>query len=1318
MGEPVPATLDSGPALEPFTPVTPEVAPSAEPPAPIAAGTGTFPGSAMAAGPAGVVSAGPGLAGNFSAPPLATPANDGAAATGPQAGGPAASTGPANSGSTNPTASVAASAPAAAETAAPDALASETSAATSESAAIRILGAASPSSAPQAYMSATEAATGEVAAAREDLAASPPALEAPSGISPESEAALGPVPTERAPVAAALPQSIDAISGQGSTPPAPDPAHDPAAGPIIDAPAGQVVVASAPDDPVTRAQFLQQQLWFAPVSDDNIDTSAGPRERVALSEEADPGRLAMLESSQDVPIGAQMRTASEGMCEDEGVDGIYPTLPDEMLIANFDEGSTRISPAGTLERPSLSAEFEGAIDQGGASAWGGVSDGLASQYDGGLNKRRDKEIRARADADVEIAGLNADAVSQQRGERIAAGEAVAEARAGWRSDIVTARTSYDGERGRVRTNMDRDIGAAVLDAQQKSDAQLAEGERQANVERAVTEKRAAEEKARADRAAAQSDGFFDWISSKVSDFFDALRSLLHDLFNLLRAAVRRIIEGAKALAHAAIELGRRAVVGLIEVAGGLLEVAADVFLGAFPEARDRAKALIREGTDAAVEGVNNAAQWLREKTDAVLDALGDALVAILDAYEAIYAAILNVIKFLVIGLVEFYRFMARLTEAAYDSPDHFEGQIYEEMLGADLTQPLPFELTDAEAAQLANGEGATIDDLAGMTDLAGGAGDAARVMNAPRLGDDDIVMDEVVPFEASPQLFQSMALYDGGTVEFDGAAGGSYSLDELRGEAMGSGGAAGVDAPAFGPVPADDGLTAPIAGNGPGASRPQNSEAQLQKLMNQDPESSCDVAKPTAETGPAIPLSAKIGPLTKSQRARYMLAQAWKGIKRWFACNWGKILLAVIAALVIVAAIVAAVVLSGGTVGALLAGAGTIATWLLTALTGAMIIYAIGRALSYIGDYLANAWNGRIATSAKALARAAAIGAVELIFAILTYVTAGAFKVLATAAKATGKAVVAVAKGAGRLAARGARAVGTGLEASAKLGGRVLRTAERGFVRLTGRVGRVLLVNGKLVIRNLRRGFARGVRSLRDLGQRIAKYLRFRKFRIKREGKWFLLQGEVNPWVTIAGIDASVWVDKVEKNISRPGKTPRSGNEVKILAQDGSSATGKVFAGSKSAPDYRDLAKIGGLTPKANVIHHAVEQQVLKRFPNAFTRAEINSLSRLRGIARGAFNSKVHLSRIRRLWNRMYEAIEARALTAAQQKSAISQFANKVDDFINHMNQFAATNSAFQAAAKAGNKALMRSILETEVTTFLGTSANPANAISAIMSSL
>jgi hypothetical protein len=61
-------------------------------------------------------------------------------------------------------------------------------------------------------------------------------------------------------------------------------------------------------------------------------------------------------------------------------------------------------------------------------------------------------------------------------------------------------------------------------------------------------------------------------------------------------------------------------------------------------------------------------------------------------------------------------------------------------------------------------------------------------------------------------------------------------------------------------------------------------------------------------------------------------------------------------------------------------------------------------------------------------------------------------------------------------------------------------------------------------------------------------------------------------------------------------------------------------------------------------VHHAIELQVLDRYPGVFTAEELNDFSNMRGIQPEVNGKKqLHNSAIRRLWNEAYALIEARS---------------------------------------------------------------------------
>ncbi|MEW2118483.1 RHS repeat-associated core domain-containing protein [Streptomyces sp. NPDC005474] len=79
--------------------------------------------------------------------------------------------------------------------------------------------------------------------------------------------------------------------------------------------------------------------------------------------------------------------------------------------------------------------------------------------------------------------------------------------------------------------------------------------------------------------------------------------------------------------------------------------------------------------------------------------------------------------------------------------------------------------------------------------------------------------------------------------------------------------------------------------------------------------------------------------------------------------------------------------------------------------------------------------------------------------------------------------------------------------------------------------------------------------------------------------------------------------------------------------------------GSATSHDYKKtfFAANPELQGKV-VVHHAIEQQTLKRYPGLFSADEMHSLENLRGIPKGDINSRVHLSQIRIEWNQFYNS--------------------------------------------------------------------------------
>jgi hypothetical protein len=209
----------------------------------------------------------------------------------------------------------------------------------------------------------------------------------------------------------------------------------------------------------------------------------------------------------------------------------------------------------------------------------------------------------------------------------------------------------------------------------------------------------------------------------------------------------------------------------------------------------------------------------------------------------------------------------------------------------------------------------------------------------------------------------------------------------------------------------------------------------------------------------------------------------FKGIKKWFACNWGKLVLGAVGVLL------GAILLNVLTGGAIMAALPLI----MQVVAAVTLVTAVGRVLSYLGDYLGKGWAGDLVAAGTALARGIAIAAIELVFALL-FNLGSVIKALKGGLKGAARALAGAAK----------QTIVSGVKAVKGLG----KVAVSGF--------KAAVKNGKLLVKGVTSGFARGAKSLKSLASRLWQRMPFKKFKITFERGWFRLYGWLNPWVLLA----------------------------------------------------------------------------------------------------------------------------------------------------------------------------------------------------------
>jgi hypothetical protein len=605
--------------------------------------------------------------------------------------------------------------------------------------------------------------------------------------------------------------------------------------------------------------------------------------------------------------------------------------------------------------------------------------------------------------------------------------------------------------------------------------------------------------------------------------------------------------------------------------------------------------------------------------------------------------------------------LGNLLSAMAMVPDHLEGQFEEELMGMNLTEPLPFERGTAPEL----GDAAAQGIEAGIV-----APENAALLTNPNLTAAQIGVDQVVNLEFEREFIDDLQAH-GGEQEFRGPDDPSRTIAGVQADLASPSDLAAAEAAG---ATTGNGATNTAAG-GQTPTAEMSTDEQLEMFMNQAPPEPCNQAAPAkAEgAGSSIPEHLKIGPLTRGQRARYMLHQIGQGIKIWFNCNSSWLIPSIIA---VIAVLVAVEILTGGAITAALPA-------ILDIFAAIMIGVAAVRAAAYTAEYLAKAITGDVAGAAKSLARGLAIVGIELVFALLFNIDK-VIKTLKQGFKATAEAAAKAAKAA-------VKGTVESVEQLGRIGVKGLKTAGRNIAG----AGKAIVRNGKLLLEGVGEGFAKGFKKVRDFFQRLWNKLRFKGFRIRLAGGWFKLEGEINPWILLAEGKIK-WLEESEVT---QGKNAVVGQKVVgKSAATGETIEGLFVGGSKQKPLYRKIIDLfyKQELSEANVIHHAIEQQVQKRFPGLFSVAEIHGAENLRTILKGAFNSEVHLSKIRILWNDFYDVVEASGLAGEAAKRAFGSFRGYVDTYITAMTNFMKTNEAVVKAAAAGNNDLVRALLAAE----------------------
>ncbi|GAA0894358.1 hypothetical protein GCM10009122_40390 [Fulvivirga kasyanovii] len=949
-----------------------------------------------------------------------------------------------------------------------------------------------------------------------------------------------------------------------------------------------------------------------PGNDKGVNTNPGKAPKVKLTEEANPAQNTENKDKADESVNTELAANQKQTKNDFGEHDIFPEIAPEKLSPNVElQDVPALENQGLEAIPEMDAETLAAFN---AQAKQQMDEKLGAEKQKQEEAYKKMEVdsdKARKDNEKRIEEETASVKARQEGEQQKAQAEVGKQRTAWQAENEKITADYTKDAAAEKASVEEKIDSEVSGANEKVEQEFKTAQAKADAKQAEADRDAQSEK---DAAENKDKSFWDRAVDAVSSFIDKVKKAINKIFDALRAFVKQVIEAAKKLAKSIIELARKAVVVLIKFYAEVLKKLVSVVLFAFPKLAKKFNALIDKAVDLAVKAVNKLADVLKKAVCALLDILGATLDAVLAAYQQVFNMVMSAIEMIAVGLLRIMEGIANLVSSAKLSPGHFFGQMSEELLGQDVTQPLENEYPQVTEN---TSEAITSDAAPDMEQR-----DAETLDKQTSYSPDQVEVDQVLTnAQLHPELMSKLVtLGDGASIEFGESDDKEHSMEAVKRDA--------VEA------------ERELAAQGPEEKAPE-------------PAAATAVTGKTAQpTGQAM-----VGPFNSPmERAAYVIGTMKDAVVKWFSENKVAIIAGIIAG---IGGVILANILTGGAIMAALP--------LLMQIIGAYFAAeGIYQAAKHFGGYLGAAWPGNLIEGATKLARGLAVITIELIFALL-FGGKAALKGAKTAIKTVSKQGI---KGATKA---GVKATKAGIQKSVK--STVKATKDLAKVGKQG--ARAVAKNGRIVIKGVRKGFAKGAKSLDELGQRLSKAFRFKRFKLEvRKTRWRIL-GEINPYVVIMEGDLDGMLHKVDDKVVK-GK--KYGDDVEVLIDGKKVKTKYVSDKNTLHPTDEDYVKfwersVGGKDgAKGNTLHHLYEKAKAPKYaPKHFNPEFIHSPRHMRPVPSGIKNSVVHLKHIRLVWNRFYNRMDDLIKTSTGQidevkiVNAFSKYMKFTDDFIEQM---------------------------------------------------
>lgn len=779
----------------------------------------------------------------------------------------------------------------------------------------------------------------------------------------------------------------------------------------------------------------------------NVQTAAqsdlGAQPAANFDEASNPAQIQANNLQAQQSVGNELGNAQKATTQDFGESGMFPKKASK-------KAKITINTELTEQRQSLLSENTDMPSFDDAET-ANINKELQARYQG--------EIDA-AEQDMQVAGTDKDQnITQEKDKHhqdmmTATEEAKATQRlerTKGQQEVVNQKENWQAENQKIKEDASMQLAkeqtkneASITKKQAEGNKQIADTYAKADKDIAAKTKKADEDVAKQEKEGVEKEekGWFDSAIDWVSDQFDKIKKAVNFIFDKLRAAVKSLVNWAKEKASGIINAVRDFAIKAVKVFGEIAKSVVSAALFMFPETAKKFNAFIDKKVAQTIDVINKVAAALEKTVHALLDAVGRVIDAVLAVYQKVMNAVLDVLEFITVGAIIILRFFANLGIAAFYMPDHlFWGQIFEAMLGQDPTKPLAnIERTEPVSLQNAVNTVKSNDGL----------------LNKEELDPSDIEVEEALTREhLSPELLSELGSIDEGIYEFEGSDN-PFNIQEFSNTQT--------------TVNPSEGSSTSEGFDFANSNDNQKLQYYLDEMKSSSLQGDLREGQPEVEEDKNIPDVMKVGPLDVSQRLWFIkeqliigLEQKWNENKHWIIPT-----VSLVAAGLLVAII--------ATAGAAIAPIFSLLMTGLNIIFGAILIAMIAKPL---WDYVKNAFNNDPEKASVSLAKAFAIGLVELIFTLIF-------------------------RGVGKLL----KGIMKGISASFK----AAKFVAKHLVKGVKTIGRYTLKNGKLVLGKISKTTTKGYKKISTFTRALSKRLRINGFKIIISGRRVQLWVKINPW--------------------------------------------------------------------------------------------------------------------------------------------------------------------------------------------------------------